>query len=193
MPDDLYKTSNTPEGAACPVDPTTGAAVPGYAAQGRVSREEFVRPAAPARDSAAGSYAASRGRSIPELIREFSRDLGTLVRQEAALAKAEVREKLAVYARNAAMIGIGAVLALGGLIVLLGALSTGLAAWMDAAGMSPNVYSWLAPLIVGGLTLGIAALLVMKAINKLKCESLAPQKTAQSLRETGEWVKEKVS
>jgi hypothetical protein len=192
MPDDLYKTSGfTPEGAACPVDPATGAPAPGYAAQGRASRESFSGRAAPARDSAGG--AAAQGRSIPDLIRGLTRDMGTLVRQEAALAKAEVREKVAVYARNAAMIGIGAVLALGGFIVLLGALSTGLAAWMDAAGMSPGVYSWLAPLIVGAVTLGIAALLVTKAINKLKCESFAPEKTAQSLRETGEWVKEKVS
>lgn len=197
MPNDLYgkPMSPTPEGAACPIDPASGP-MPGAAAQGRAGRDDYSTRAAPARDTAPfqpGSQPFSRGRSIPELVREFTRDLGTLVRQEAALAKAEVREKAAVYARNGVMVGIGAVLALGGFLVLLGALSTGLGAWMDAAGMDPNVYSWLAPLIVGAVTLGIAALLISRAINKIKCESPAPEKTAQSLRETGEWIKEKVS
>jgi|GEM_PF-807490 hypothetical protein len=192
MPEDLHdKSTSTPDGASCPID-----SAPGAAAQGRAVREEDSTRPAPDRGSArfqASAQAFARNRPVSDLFRELTRDVSTLVRQEAALAKAEMREKMAVYSRNGAIVGVGAVLALGGLLLLLGALSAGLAAWMDASGMDPNVYSWLAPLIVGVVTVTVAAILINRSINRIKSESPTPEKTAQSLREAGEWMKEKIS
>jgi len=104
-----------------------------------------------------------------------------------------MREKFAMLARNAVFVVIGGVLALAGTMVLLGAFVGALSSIFDAAGMSARIYSWLSPLIVSLVVLGVAGLLIKKGLDRIKCASLTPERTAQSLRETGEWVKEKVS
>jgi|GEM_PF-477526 len=160
----------------------------GYEAQSRSSRgTDSSFSSAPRRDGFA------RPQSIPGLLKELTTGLGSLVRNEMALAKAEMREKFAMLARNAVFVVIGGVLALAGTMVLLGAFVGALSSIFDAAGMSARIYSWLSPLIVSLVVLGVAGLLIKKGLDRIKCASLTPERTAQSLRETGEWVKEKVS
>jgi hypothetical protein len=167
----------------------TECATPGSEAQGRTASEPRLRMS-PDRSSAA--YA-SRDRSFVGLIREFTRELTTLLRQEVALAKAEMRENVSKALRNAVFIALGGLLAFGAFMMVLWTCVTGLAAAFEKAGVDATIYAWLSPLIIAVIVGGAGAALIMKGIKAFKDSGLAPRRTAQSLRETGEWVKEKVA
>jgi hypothetical protein len=112
---------------------------------------------------------------------------------EAALAKTEMREKVAIVGRNSIATIVGGVLGLAGAVILLMAFVQALSAFMDARGVSPLVYSWLSPLIVSVVVFAVSYYLIKKGMGAIKAGNLMPEHTAQSLRETGEWIKEKVS
>jgi hypothetical protein len=132
-------------------------------------------------------------RSVGELLRDLSRESVTLIRQEALLAKAEIREKAAIVSRNAAAIAAGGAVLFAGVLLLFNAIAGALATWMANAGVSFGVYSWLAPLIVAVVALGIGWAMVAAGLKKLKAENLAPTRTAESLKNTRDWMKEKVA
>ena len=130
-------------------------------------------------------------RSFTDLIRELRDESMTLVREEVALAKTEVGEKVSQAGRNTAMLVIGGAIAHLGLIFLLLALSEGLHAMFIAADL-PFHGDWLAPLIVG-LVVGVIGLaMLMKAKNSLAHTSVVPRKTVQTLKDDKRWIKEKV-
>jgi hypothetical protein len=108
-------------------------------------------------------------RSLKELVSGLARDTGLLVRQEVALAKAELRQKVAAAGKVAAVFAAGALLAYGGLLVLL----AGVVLVLITAGVA----AWLAALAVG--TAGIAAgfVLVQGARRGLARADLAPRHT----------------
>jgi hypothetical protein len=132
-------------------------------------------------------------RSIGELIRDLATDSRELVRGEVHLAKAEMSQKLGTYARNAASIAAGGAVAFAGVITLCLAASAGLYVGLMAAGLDASVSLWLAPLIVGIVVGVIGYALIQKGISTIKHESITPEKTTQSLRETTQWMQEKVS
>jgi Putative Actinobacterial Holin-X, holin superfamily III len=136
---------------------------------------------------------APNGRSIRSLLGELSREVATLARQEVALAKAELSEKARVAGRNAIYLAIGGLVAYAGFLVLLAAVAMGIGAWMARADVSPGVFVWLAPLIVAVVVLGAGGALIAKAIMTIKEEGLAPTRTAESIRDAKEFVKEKIS
>jgi uncharacterized membrane protein len=97
----------------------------------------------------------SKDRSLKQLVSDLRTDAGLLVRQEIALAKAELKEKAVGVAKQAAMFAGAGLLAYGGLLVLFAALVLGLVAI--------GVVAWLAALSVGLLVLLGAFLLVQRA------------------------------
>jgi hypothetical protein len=119
--------------------------------------------------------------SLGDLFRQLTTDTGELIRQEATLVKAEVRQAGATLAKDATKVGIAAGLALAGtlsltafLVVLLGNLL--------------NNY-WLAALIVGVVFLGIGVTLVKSAVSDIKQRGLMPTQTVDTLREDAAWAK----
>jgi len=138
--------------------------------------------------AADGRAPASAGGEAPlgDLFRQLAQDSATLVRQEVALAKAEIRENVKTVARNATMIAVGGVLALLGLLVLVAFLviALGDALW--------NEY-WLGALIVGALFLIIGGIMAKKALGNLKQESLAPEQTIATLKEDKQWLQSEMS
>ena len=56
---------------------------------------------------------------LGDLFRQLAQDSATLIRQEVALAKAELRENVKSVARDAAKIAVGAVLAAVGALVMV--------------------------------------------------------------------------
>lgn len=132
------------------------------------------------------------GRSLTNLIKELRTETTTLLRQEVALAKSEMSEKVSRISRNSAYMAVGGVIAMAGLIVLLLALSAGLYVGLVAAGLSNMNAGWLAPLIVGVVTAIIGYVLIQKAISTIREESLIPERTKETLKDDTQWVKEKV-
>jgi hypothetical protein len=131
--------------------------------------------------------------SIGELIKELRDETTTLLRQEVALAKAEMNEKAAKLGRNAGYLGAGGVLAHAGALVLLLGVAALLYHGLVAAGLSHMVSGWLAPLIVGAVVGVIGYAMAQKAISTFKHESLVPEKTLESLKENQQWLQRKAT
>ncbi|MGH7522332.1 MAG: phage holin family protein [Gemmatimonadales bacterium] len=97
----------------------------------------------------------SKDRSLKQVVSDLRSDAGLLVRQEIALAKAELTEKVRGVAKRAAMVGAAGLLAYGGLLVLLAAIILAL--------IAIGVAAWLAALTVGLVVLLGAFLIVQRA------------------------------
>ena len=131
-------------------------------------------------------------RSIVQLLRELTTETRTLLKQEVDLAKTEMTEKAARVGTNLGALAVGGAVAFLGALALLAAVIYGLMSILSHL-MSLGIAVWLAPLVVGGVLAAFGWSLIKKALQTLKHESLAPQKTTQSLQENKAWLKEKIS
>jgi len=114
------------------------------------------------------------GRSLGELFRQLSSELGILMRQESELARAEIRDKASKLGASLAELGAGAFVLFAGFLVLLQAGVYALSGPLD----SPA----LAALLVGGVTLLAGVLLLARGRSQLKADELTPSRTLRSLR-----------
>ncbi|HWQ32112.1 MAG TPA: phage holin family protein [Blastocatellia bacterium] len=119
--------------------------------------------------------------SLGELVGELASQSAGLVRDELALARQELREK--VRSVEAALI----VLAAGAVLGLMAALSLCAAAIIALA---EYVRPWQSALIIG-VILGIAAGVSLAiGIGRFRQTSLKPEQTIETLEENKEWLKE---
>jgi len=127
--------------------------------------------------------ARQRERSTGDLIKDLSRETSTLVRQELALAKAEMAEKGKKATAGAAMLAGAGVAAL----LMLGALTAFLILLLDEA-MPP----WSAALLVTVLWGIVGAVLAYLGRDKLgEVGAPVPEKTMDSVKEDIEWLKDR--
>jgi xanthine/uracil permease len=110
-----------------------------------------------------------------------------------ALAKTEMSEKASKFSRNAVYLAIGGLVAYAGFMFILLMLMRLLSLGLIRMGLSEGLVSWLAPAIIGLIVAAVGYALVQKAINTFSRESLAPEKTIQSLKEDKQWTQEKFS
>jgi xanthine/uracil permease len=120
-------------------------------------------------------------RSLGELFAELARETSTLVRQEMALAKTEMTEKVTQVGRDVGTIGAGGAIAYAGLLAVMAAAILGLGVFIPL---------WLSALIVGLVVGGIGYSLIQKGRKALKRIDLAPRETIETLKEDAEWAKE---
>jgi hypothetical protein len=123
-------------------------------------------------------------RSLGELFQELSRETSSLIRQEMALAKVEMTQKVQRAGKDAGFIGAGGAIAYAGFIVILGGLAILLGEVMSL---------WLATLLVGVVVAAIGGALVIKGKNDLQSLEVAPHHTLETLKEDKEWAKEQTS
>jgi len=129
---------------------------------------------------------ATRPESLGGLIRGILMDLRTLIREEIALARVEIREQ-ATRARAAAMsfgIAIGALL-FGGAFLLI-AIAMGIADLL-------NWPAWAGFLIVAVLLAIIGAVTLSASRKKLATVSAVPEETVTTLKENSEWIAKRLS
>jgi hypothetical protein len=122
--------------------------------------------------------------ALGDLFKQLAQDSAVLVRQEIALAKAEMRANLKSTARDAAMAAAGGALAAVGSLVLIAFL-------VMLVGDAVDEY-WLGALIVGGLFTLVGGILAKKALNNLKHDSLTPEQTLTTLKEDKQWVQSEI-
>lgn len=139
------------------------------------------------------THTPSERHSLVGLVKDLRDEVTLLLRQEVELAKREMQEKIDEAKRNTIAMAVGALLALaGGLLVLLAA-SNGLTAAFVEMGMDGTIAVWLAPLILG-IAVAIAGYLMIRTgRERLESQTIKPEKTLDSLEETGRWAKERVS
>jgi uncharacterized membrane protein YqjE len=130
-------------------------------------------------------------RSLGDLLKELTGEIRDLFRKEVELARTETAEKASRMGSNAAAVLMGGAVVLVGGFVLMEAIVRGLTALLSQF-MPLEIAVWLAPLIVGGVLAAFGYSLFRKALTRLKTESLAPEKTKETLQENAQWVKAKM-
>jgi len=122
-------------------------------------------------------------RSLGSLFGELSRQASMLIRQEIQLAKVEVTESASRMGREAGMMAGGGLIAFVGFQAIIAAIIIGLAQFIPW---------WLSALFVGVVLVVIGYILLQQGLSALRKESLAPQQTIHSIKETAEWAREQV-
>lgn len=113
------------------------------------------------------------GHSISELLGDTVEQLGKLVQNEVALARAEISQKVALAGMGAAFFAGAAILIIPVIVMLL----ITLALWLESRGFSA-VTSHLLAALAGSL---ISVALALMGKSYLKPENLKPSVTAQQI------------
>lgn len=122
-------------------------------------------------------------RSIGELFSELAGETSELIRQEVALAQAEMTQKAAKIGKNIGFLAVGGFIANAALLVIVAALILGLGNFMPF---------WLSALIVGIIVGIVAAVLISTGLKNLKNIDLKPKETVETLKEDAKWLKEQI-
>jgi len=122
-----------------------------------------------------------RNASTAELVKELSREVSQLVREEIALAKAEMTQKGKHAGIGAGMLSGAAVLALAAVGGSMAFLILVLDSWMPG---------WLAALIVTIAYAAAAAVLALRGKERIShATPPAPTQTIESVKEDVQWAK----
>ncbi len=120
-------------------------------------------------------------RSIGELFAELSQETTTLVRQEVALAKAEMSQKASRVGKNVGFLAVGGIVAYTGLLAIV---AGGIIALGEAIPL------WLSAVLVGLVIAAVGLFLVLKGVNTLRQEDPTPRETVETLKEDREWLRD---
>lgn len=123
-------------------------------------------------------------RSLGDLFTELATETGTLVRQEMALAQAELTSKASKAGKNVAYLAVGGAVAFTAALALTAAVILLLSMWIPA---------WLAALIVG-IAIAVAAYSILtSALSALRKTDPVPRETIETLKEDAEWLKNELT
>ncbi len=122
-------------------------------------------------------------RTVAGLFGDLARESTRLMRQEMALAKAELVDKLSQKGLGAGELVAGGLVIYAGFLVLLAAAVLGLA---------KAVQPWLAALIVGVVVVLVGAIVALKGRSDVRAEKLVPKRTLRTLRDDAEWAREQM-
>jgi hypothetical protein len=126
-----------------------------------------------------------RERSFGELAKSLSADISTLVRQEIALARAEMTQKGKQAAPGIGMFGAAGLLALGA----FGALTAFFILALAEAGLD----GWLAALIVTVVYAAIAGILALRGRDRVsEAAPPVPEQTKETIKEDIQWAKTRI-
>lgn len=141
-----------------------------------------VQPKAPAAGKAQGTDATDA--SLGDLFRQLAQDSATLIRQEVALAKAELRDNAKTAAGDLSMVAVGVAIAATGALVLTAFLVILLGELL--------VNYWLAALLVGLVYLLLGGGLAWSKLNRLRAADLRPEHTIDTLKEDKQWIQDEI-
>jgi uncharacterized membrane protein YqjE len=121
-----------------------------------------------------------REKSIGELVGQLSSETSTLIKQEMALARAELTEQGRRAGTGAGMLGGAGVAGL----LTLGSLTAMLIALLDT-----GMKTWLAALIVTVIWAAVAGVLALQGRNKIKEATPPAPQTVETVKEDVRWAK----
>ena len=122
------------------------------------------------------------GNTFIDLLKDLKHQVKTFIHQEVQLAGTEFAEKISSFGKDTASLAIGGFVAYAGLIIFLAGLGALLAFAFQRLGLDPLLAAFLGLGIIGMSIIAVGAMLLFKGIHALKKESLAPQKTMETLR-----------
>jgi MFS family permease len=122
-----------------------------------------------------------RERPVGELVKQLADQTSTLMRQEIALARAELTEKGRQAGKGAGLLGAAAVIGL----LAAGALTAFLIMLLDGV-----LANWLSALIVAAVFAMVAAVLALQGRKKMQAATPpVPEQTVETVKEDVEWAK----
>jgi hypothetical protein len=130
--------------------------------------------------------------TLPTLLRDLRDETSTLLRQEVALAKAELKENATKMTSHAVQIAIGGFVSYAGVIVLLIGIGLLLSSLLVKAGMDPALAQWLAPAVVGLIVALVGAGMMARAKKAMTHDDLAPKQMIESMRANKDWAQSKL-
>ena len=122
-------------------------------------------------------------RGVGSLFADLARDASRLIRQEIALARAELVDRIG-------QLGTGLVACIaGGLVLFAGALVLLAAAVLALALVLPP---WGAALTVGAIVTLLGLVILLKGRRDMAAQNLVPRRTLRTLREDADWAREQM-
>jgi hypothetical protein len=127
---------------------------------------------------------AENERSVGELLKDITREFNTLIREEVALAKAEIQQTIRTAVKDVVFVAAGGLVAFVGFLVLIAAAVLALA----------NVIApWLSALIIGGVITLIGVILLMRGLSEMSSLSPVPKRSVRNVQSDADTVREKLS
>lgn len=121
-----------------------------------------------------------REQPIGDLLKQLSEETSTLVKQELALARAELEQQGKRAGKGAGMLGGAGVAGL----LTLGALTATLIGVLDTA-----MAFWLAALIMTAVWAAVAGVLALQGKNKIQQATPPAPQTVETVKEDVRWAK----
>ena len=130
--------------------------------------------------------------SIPNLLSRLGDDVMQLVNSQLALFKVEIKEEANAYARGAAVIAVGGVVATIGFALLNVALAFAVSTLFAQANFSQPASYALGFVVTGVFYLIVGGILMLAMKSRLARQKLMPPMTVQELRKDKQWLKSKL-
>jgi uncharacterized membrane protein YqjE len=127
--------------------------------------------------------------SLPTLFSRLGEDVMHLFDSQLALFKVEAKEEVNAFARGAALLGVGAVIAMIGFALLNVALAFGVSTLFARAAFSQPASYALGFVVTGAFYLLVGGIVFMAIKSKLANQSVVPPRTVEELRKDKEWLK----
>jgi uncharacterized membrane protein YqjE len=127
--------------------------------------------------------------SLPTLLSRLGDDAMQLINSQLALFKVEMKEEANTFARGAAMIALGGVIATIGFALLNVAIAFGVSTLFGQAGFSQPASYALGFIVTGAFYLIVGGILMLVMKNRLANQQLVPPRTVQELRKDKQWLK----
>ena len=122
--------------------------------------------------------------SLRDLFTELATETGTLVRQEVALAQAEITDKATKAGKDIGYLAIGGAVGYAAMLALVAAVIMLLAQFIPA---------WAAALLVGVVIGAAAYFMITSALAELKKTDPLPRETIETIKEDAKWLKKEVT
>lgn len=123
------------------------------------------------------------GESVPGLFRKLANDVSTLFTQEVALAKSEMTSAVSDVRAGITSMALGGAVLHAGILFLLGGVMLLLTEWMSLM--------WAA-FTVGAIVAIIGAIMLASGKKKMSTDSMAPDRTVDSLRKDADLARRKM-
>ena len=130
--------------------------------------------------------------TIGELLKDLRGESTLLLREEIALAKKEISEKISSTALNLTYVVGGALVAYVAITFLFLAISSVIAQALVDHGIGIGWAIFLGLLIVALVIGAVSAAMIVKGVQTLKKQSLIPEKTVETLKEDKTWAQNKI-
>ena len=127
--------------------------------------------------------------SLPNLLSRLGDDVMQLINSQLALFKVEMKEEARTYARGAAMIAVGGVVAMIGFALLNVAIAFAVSTLFASANLSQSASYALGFVVTGVFYLLVGGIVALVMKNRLAKQELVPPMTVQELRKDKQWLK----